>query len=373
MFALFAIILITVCTLGHVYVFRRIAGVSVVRRRFSRFRLILAGVLVWIGFVLGVTLGHDSTGWQATLLETVSMSWLGILFLLFVCFFAVDLVTGFGRWGGRLVPWLRSGALAMGCLLAMIAFVQGWRAPVITDYRIRMKNLSPELDGTVVVALSDTHLGAQLGPRWLAARVEQVRKQSPDLIVLLGDIYEGHGCRPEILLPVLRRLQAPLGVWGVLGNHEFYGGERRSQDLLEKAGIQVLRNRCGELQNGLVLAGVDDLRASGALRNNPDLVMRTLKDCPSGAAILLSHTPEKINAAAEAGADLMLCGHTHGGQIWPFGWLVRQFYPFLEGRHTVAEMPVIVCRGTGSWGPRMRLWKRGEILRLTLRSTASDK
>jgi len=83
--------------------------------------------------------------------------------------------------------------------------------------------------------------------------------------------------------------------------------------------------------------------------------------------VLLSHTPWQAEKAANFGASLMLSGHTHGGQIWPFGYLVRRVYPLLGGRYEVAGMPVIVCRGTGTWGPRMRLWRPGEILRVTLR------
>ena len=97
-----------------------------------------------------------------------------------------------------------------------------------------------------------------------------------------------------------------------------------------------------------------------------------LANRPPGAAILLSHSPLQAGAAAAAGAGLMLSGHTHDGQIWPFGYLVRLSYPLLGGRYEVDGMPVIVCRGTGTWGPRMRLWRPSEILRITLRSGLKD-
>jgi hypothetical protein len=85
--------------------------------------------------------------------------------------------------------------------------------------------------------------------------------------------------------------------------------------------------------------------------------------------ILLSHTPWQYEAAAQAGVALMLSGHTHGGRIWPFGYLVKRFYPLLAGRYAVEEdMTMLVCRGTATWGPRMRLWSPGEILRITLKA-----
>ena len=84
--------------------------------------------------------------------------------------------------------------------------------------------------------------------------------------------------------------------------------------------------------------------------------------------MFLSHSPLQAERAAEAGAGLMISGHTHGGQIWPYSYLVRKGYPLLAGLYDVNGMPVIVTRGAGTWGPRMRLWKRGEIVRITLRS-----
>ncbi len=85
-------------------------------------------------------------------------------------------------------------------------------------------------------------------------------------------------------------------------------------------------------------------------------------------AILLAHDPSTFHSASKLGIDLQISGHTHGGQIWPFGYLVRRFYPLLAGQYDVDGMAVIVCRGTGTWGPRMRLWRPGEILHVTLRT-----
>lgn len=133
-------------------------------------------------------------------------------------------------------------------------------------------------------------------------------------------------------------------------------------------GVKVLHNEWSELSPGLVLAGVHDLTRNHRSGSGADLVTEALSGRPSGAAIFLSHTPWQAEQAAAAGAGLMLSGHTHGGQIWPFGYLVRRVYPLLGGRYDVNGMTVLVCRGTGTWGPRMRLWRPGEILRVTLRA-----
>ena len=222
------------------------------------------------------------------------------------------------------------------------------------------------MDGTVIVALSDLHLDALFQKRWLTERIDQVESLQPDLIVLLGDIFEGHGTPHKDLLATINRLSAPLGVWAVLGNHEFYGRIDKSEIQVKKTGVTWLRNKWVELRPGLILAGVDDLTVHRRSEKNGDLVKKALLNRPAGATILLSHTPVDIEKAANAGADLMLCGHTHGGQIWPFGYLVKRVYPYFEGLYKVEDMTVIVSRGTGTWGPRMRLWHPGEILHITL-------
>jgi predicted MPP superfamily phosphohydrolase len=136
----------------------------------------------------------------------------------------------------------------------------------------------------------------------------------------------------------------------------------------EAAGFHVLRDRWAEVRPGLVLAGGDDLTSRRRRGTDSGAVARALADRPPGAAILLSHTPWQAAEAARAGAALMLAAHTHGGQIWPFTYLSMTRYPLEAGRYVVDGMPVIVSRGTGTWGPRMRLWRRGEILRITLRA-----
>jgi hypothetical protein len=235
---------------------------------------------------------------------------------------------------------------------------------VVRYHEVRLDGLPAELDGTVLVALSDTHLGSMIGTRWMRDRVQQVRELEPDLVVMLGDILEGHGIDWRELAPVMRRLNAPLGVWVVLGNHEFHGDHSVSVEAFEEAGFSVLRNESAEIRPGLVLAGLD---YAWSYRDDEVTVEQVLDGAGNGARILLSHAPVQVERAARAGVDLMLSGHTHGGQIWPFDHLVRKRYPRIEGRYEMDGLTLIVCRGTGTWGPRMRLWNPGEILNIILR------
>jgi predicted MPP superfamily phosphohydrolase len=368
---MFGTILISICTLMHIYVFWRTAAVPLVNRHVPLNLLVGIGVLLWAFFFIGRAFGHNHTGAVAAVIEFIGMLWLGVLFLLFIPLLATDIVTLFGILLPRTAPAIRGWALAVGAALSIIALFQGLRPPVVQSYEVGLPNLPRALDKTVVIAMSDLHLGTLIGKRWLTARVTQVNRQRPDLVVLLGDLFEGHGQPPQEFLSILGRLSAPLGIWAVAGNHEFHGGPNSSMRLLDETGIQLLRNRWVQIRPGFILAGVDDLTAQHRTGRGGDFVTQALAGRPPGATVLLSHTPWQTEKAARDGAGLMLCGHTHGGQIWPFGYLVRLSYPLLAGRYAVEGMPVIVCRGTGTWGPRMRLWRPGEILRVTLRASGN--
>ncbi len=368
---MFGTILILIVTVMHVYVFWRAASVPFVKQRIPTRVIVISGMILWLVFYLGRVYGRGGSG-VAAAVQLVGMNWMAVLFLTATALLTVDIVTGFGLLMQRSAPALRGLALLAGGLLSAIALVQGLRPPEVHDYEVRIAGLPREMEGKVLVALSDLHVGPHPGKSWLEARAAQMRGLEPDLVVLLGDLFEGRGASHAELVPALQGLSAPLGVWAVPGNHDF----RRSGDdglaTLDAAGVQVLINRWVEISPGLVLAGVEDLTVHRRRGHGGDPLAHALAGRPPGAVILLSHTPLEYERAAEEGVDLMLSGHTHGGQIWPFGYLVRLAYPLLEGRYQVGDMTAIVCRGTGTWGPRMRLWRTGEILCITLRSVQAE-
>jgi len=362
----FGTVLLTVVTVMQLYVFWRATTVPFLNRHVSRKLLLGTGVVLWAVFFIGRFIGHGSTGTLAMTMEFLGMNWMAVVFLMTVSLLTVDIITGFGFVLRRLASFLRGCALAAGAVLSLIALIQGLRPPVVQHYDVTLSGLPPELDGTVIVAMSDLHVGTLISKQWLEARVSEVEVQQPDLVVLLGDIFEGHDQPKEELISVFQRLSAPLGVWAVLGNHEFHGRKNTSTSLIHYDGLRVLNNSWAEVRPGFILAGVDDLTANHRSGQGGDPISKTLAGRPPGTTLLLSHTPWYADKIAGNGVGLMLSGHTHGGQIWPFGYLVQRIYPLLGGRYEVDGMTVIVCRGTGTWGPRMRLWRPGEILRVTL-------
>jgi predicted MPP superfamily phosphohydrolase len=365
--AVFVITVLSVWTSVHAYVLWRMWRLPAMNSPFAHRVLVVAAVVLWMSYPLARFLYRWRLSTVARPLEWAGTTWMGVLFLLFAALLVVDVMTVGGSLLHATVPALRGCAVVGALVLSVVALVQGLRDPVVRDYEVRLAGLPAERDGTSLVEISDIHLGTLIGERWMARVVDRVTAMKPDLVVVDGDLVDGNVGEVEPLLPVLKGLRAPLGVWAVTGNHEWYAGIDRSVRLLEDAGYSVLRDRWAEAAPGLVLAGVDDLTGRRQFGQTDHSVEKALAGRPSGATVLLSHSPLRADEAAAAGAGLMLSGHTHDGQIWPFGYLVRLAYPLLGGRYEVGGTSVIVCRGTGTWGPRMRLWLPCEIVRITLR------
>ena len=367
---MFFLTFLGIWTLMNAYVWWRVATLPIGAQAVPRAAFIGMAVFLWISYIAARFAERSGLVATGRVLEWLGAHWLGIVFLALICFLVADIITGFGHWWSAVAPRIRMMAAFTAIALAVIANVQGRRAPVVHEYEVKLRGLPGELDETKVVVLSDTHLGTMIGQEWLDARVEQVQALHPDLVVLAGDIIEGDDAeKEEKLVASFRKLSAPLGVWAVTGNHEFYAGLDHSLKLLEKAGARVLRDQSVELRPGLVLAGVDDLTARRQRGGEiGSYIEQALNKRATGSTIFVSHSPMQPERAAALGANLMISGHTHSGQIWPFNYAVRGFYPLVYGRYEVNGMTAIVCRGTGTWGPRMRLWGRGEMLQIVLRS-----
>jgi len=364
----FFAIFITIWVGVNAYVFWRAASVPAISRNVPRWAYVALAVFLASSYILARLLYRVAPAFLVSPLELLGANWMGIVFLAFMALLAVDVATGFGFLFRDKVPALRGAALLAAGVFSLVAVAQALRPPVVREHEVRLKGLPPERDGTTLALLSDLHLGTLLGKGWLEARIAQVNRMKPDLVVLCGDIIEGDSRREEDFGPLLSRFTAPLGSFAVTGNHEYYAGLEESVRILEGAGFTVLRDRAVEVRPGLVLAGVDDLTARRQYGGDGAPLVKALAGRPAGATVFLSHTPWKAEEAARLGAGLMLCGHTHAGQIWPFGYFTEIQYPLLEGRYDVGGMTVLVCRGTGTWGPRMRLFRPGEILRITLRA-----
>jgi len=254
----------------------------------------------------------------------------------------------------------------------VVALVQGARPASVIEHEVRLPGLPKSADGKVLVVLSDLHLSSLTTRNWVKSLVQRVNDLRPDLVMVAGDVIDG---REEVVRPMLddlRQIHAPLGMWAVTGNHDFYSGDTTSARLIEFGGMKLLRDAAAPVAPGLWVAGVDDLTARPDRTQSTTVVRSVLRQTGPGAVIFACHTPELMPVAAECGAGLMLSGHTHNGQIWPFNFLVHLRYRYITGRHAFGPMTLLIGNGTGTWGPRMRLWTPGQILRVTLRSAEAE-
>jgi predicted MPP superfamily phosphohydrolase len=367
---MFSIVLNLVGTLLHFYVAHRLFRIDAIRARVPAKAWWPGAVLVWIVYLAGVHLGRGALDWRWWP-EQFALNWLGLMLVMTLCLLAADLATGFGLWWRTRVSPLLGVAAIAGVLLGGFAVWQAVRAPAVVEYEVAMKTLPAALDGTVLVMVTDLHLGAQRGADWMAERVAQINALRPAAVLMVGDQVDDRPLGDPRLAGVLRGLKAPRGVWAVTGNHEFYGDVETTVAEFEAGGVRWLRDDRVELAPGLVLAGVEDV--GRRMHGGGDItggLSRVLPAAADQATILLAHIPARplIDMAAAHGVGLMLSGHTHGGQIWPFSYLVRRRFPELVGQHAVNGMQLVISRGAGSWGPRMRLWQAGEIVRITLRA-----
>lgn len=366
----FFLIVLLIWTGMHAYVFWRLSGLPWVQGSVPHWAIWLCAFIAWAG--LPAMLLSTKTSWSrlSAFLEAASTNWLGCLFLLLVSLLAAEVLSLGGWLFPSHAPYLRLAAVFTCLILCVIAFIQGSRVPVVRNYEVSLPGLPRERDGLKLLVLSDLHLGSQLGENWLARLITRVEELKPDLIVIAGDLVDRDAKRVLPMVDTLKGLQAPLGVWAVQGNHDVFGGAELSEQIMRASGFHVLRDESVLAVPGLRIAGVDDLGLRARSRLAEPAVTRALSQLRRGeeACIYISHTPDLISKAAREGAGLMLCGHTHGGQIWPFSYLVALRYKTLEGRHDIDGMTLLVSRGAGTWGPRMRLWSAGELLLVRLRT-----
>jgi predicted MPP superfamily phosphohydrolase len=354
----------------HLYAAWRLGTIPLVADHLGRGWIWLVLAVLWASYVLSRLIRSWGLERLSGLLEWIGAMWVGVSLLLVVSLLLADLFAVVLRPGPLLAGRVRGGALALAAILSIVAAAQAARQPVLRDYEVALPDLPSQYDGLTLVVLSDLHLGGLIGEHWFSRVVDRVNELRPDILIVAGDLIEGRADRYEVFLPDIRRLSARLGVWGVTGNHEFYAGLSHSEDFFRQAGIPLLHDRWTPVGPGLTIAGIDDLTASRQTGRRAPPFAEVLRGRPPGAVVLVSHTPWRASEAAAAGIGLMLSGHTHGGQIWPFGWIERPIYPLMGGRYTIEGMTVIVCRGTGTWGPRMRLWRPGEFVRVTLRAAS---
>jgi hypothetical protein len=271
-----------------------------------------------------------------------------------------------------LARMLAAGVGLVGTGLAGLGVVQALSRVAVQKVTVPIAKLPADLSGYVIVQLTDVHVGPTIGREFLEEIVATANAESPDLVVITGDLVDGSVAELGPLMAPLAKLRAKDGVFFVTGNHEYYSGVDEWLAFLPSLGIRVLRNervplREGAAGGGLDLAGVDDHSAhqfgSG---HGTDLDKALSGRDASRALVLLAHQPKTFLRAVLHQIDLQLSGHTHGGQIWPWGYAVRLDQPHVAGLSKDGASHIYVSRGTGYWGPPLRFGVPGEVTLLEL-------
>jgi len=267
---------------------------------------------------------------------------------------------------GRLV----AGSVAFGATAlsgAAVAQARGFR---LEELEIELKKLPPAFDGFKIIQLSDIHVGPTIGRTFIESIVHHTNQQRPDLIAITGDLVDGSVSHLSHHTSPLQALQATHGTYFVTGNHEYYSGADEWIDELRRLGIPTLRNEAIRIERdgqSLLIAGVTDFRA-GRYGDAPDLKQALTTRRPGEEVVLLAHQPRALTEAAEHDVGLQLSGHTHGGQFWPWNWVIHLIEPVVAGWAQLKRTQIYVSSGTGYWGPPMRLGTEAEITLVTLRT-----
>ena len=279
-------------------------------------------------------------------LAAIALTWLGVCFVSFNLVVVWELVNGIYP-----LPRQPSGQalLALTALISVGGFVN---AQLIRINHIAITAPQQQSGYRRIAHISDVHVGSRSG-RLLKRIVRKTNAAKPDCIMITGDLVDFRDVSQTELQP-LQGLEAP--TYFVIGNHERYVDLEAICARLQSLGIRVLRNESIDVE-GMQLVGIDDAEAKTQVGDE----LRRIPAMSERFRVLLYHRPDGSQEAADWGAHLMLCGHTHHGQIVPFNYAVRRVFPQIRGLYPVQGMNLYVSPGTGTWGPIMRLGSRSEI------------
>lgn len=314
------------------------------------------------------------------------LAWAGLVFMgLFSSLFVLTLLRDAALLAAWVVDAAAPDALPMAALrsfsgmgvpplaLAVTAFgyVNARRTAAVVAVDVPIRGLPAALQGFTIAQISDIHVGPTIKGPYLDGIVDAVNALRPDLVAITGDLVDGTVAELAAHVAPLARLASRHGSFFVTGNHEYYSGAGPWLAELQRLGVTNLLNQHVVIERGgalLVLAGVPDYSAGHFDRSHRSDPAAAMAGAPGGAAakVLLAHQPRTAQAAAQAGFDLQLSGHTHGGQFLPWNFFVRLQQPFTAGLHRLGAMWVYVSRGTGYWGPPKRFWAPSEITKIRL-------
>ena len=365
----FIFIFISVLALTNYYVHRRFF--TQLSPRLHKTGTLLMLIIMAGEIILIVDMVFSFLPESFVLFMTMS-TFIGFTFMLFVVALIYDLTIAvsrqvpFDQERRRTIKVIFDTAVLFGATSYLWRGIsQGTKLPAVNDVVVRIKDFP--FSGFTIVQLTDIHIGRTIKHDFMEKVVARVNKLQPDMVVITGDLCD---LPPEKIsrdLEPLQTLKAP--TYFVTGNHEYFHGVEAILTKLESLGIKPLTNKStlfGNKEGSFNLVGLNDL-AGERFDAPPDVETAYSSVDSSKPTIVLSHQPKSISLVEGRRCDLMLSGHTHGGQIFPFGLLVMLDQPYLVGLHQHSpEQQIFVSRGTGYWGPPLRVLAPSEISRIVI-------
>lgn len=381
-FALFLLVVSGLLGLVHYYLWARLVRAPGASVRARRAAAVILGLLAVSPIVAMLSMRGPRA--VAAPISWVAFTWLGLLFFLLVSTLAFDALRG-------LVVFIESrqrpdrvdadrrtffarvaglGASAVAGSTGVIAAASALSRVAVKRVSVPLASLPAAAEGYRIVQLTDVHIGPMLGRAWLDEVVRNVNALSPDIVVITGDLVDGSVAELQEHVQPLAALKSKHGVFFVTGNHEYYSGADAWIAHLGTLGIRVLRNERLPLPCGIDLAGIDDPAGRQVPGHGSDLAGALRGRDLGRPVVLLAHQPRSIFDAARLGVALQISGHTHGGQMFPFNFLVRLQQPYVAGLFDHQGTQLYVSSGTGVWGPPMRLRAPPEITEILLSHAA---
>ncbi|MFC1883848.1 metallophosphoesterase [Thermodesulfobacteriota bacterium] len=269
-----------------------------------------------------------------------------------------------------LLKGINYALLGGAALFSVYGFAEAQRIPRIKHVKVRIGVLPRELEGFRIVQITDIHASPTIGRPFVEGIVETVNGLNADIIALTGDLADGSVDQLSKDVAPLEELKSTNGNFFVTGNHEYYSGVIEWLEKIRQLGFTVLQNEHVVIDRGnasMLLAGVTDYRGGNFMKAHQSDPMKAIDGAPyTDVKILLAHQPKSIFNAQKAGFDLQISGHTHGGQFFPWNFVVNLVQPFVSGLHNYMGTQIYVSKGTGYWGPPFRVGPESEITMISL-------
>jgi predicted MPP superfamily phosphohydrolase len=364
----FSIVLLIYSSVNY-YLYVRGLQVFSISQPMRRWYIVIFWTIV-SAFIVGSVLERTANSAFSEWIYRIGSFWLAFMLYLFIAVIVIDLIRVFNHFFHFLPQFSQILKFRLGLVVISVVSViviaghiNALRINVREIPLILHKKVSGSSEVKILMA-SDLHLGALIGERREKHLLDIIRQQKPDLVLLCGDLVDGE------IAPVLRKklgrhlqeINTPLGVYAILGNHEYIGGIEKTLPYLKSINIKVLIDESVTLPNGIQLVGRNDRfgsRMNGGLKSLDKLLSEIEMSKP---VIVMNHQPFNLDEVAKANVDLHLSGHTHDGQLWPFNYMTEAIFEISWGLKKKGNTNFYVSSGYGTWGPSVRIGNRPEVV-----------